>query len=238
MISSLDNKMVKELTKLHLKKYRTDEFLLLNEELVIKAKEEGYLKKLIYVGEKPFEFNEAIEVSREVLNKISKDEPNINYLGVSSFIKDSSNYSNRIIILDHLQDPLNIGRIMEAAYTFHFDTIIISQDSADIYNEKCLKASKGAIYKLNIHHANLHDEICKLKQDGYLVYATGLRDNTKELLEVKPSEKMAFVLGNEGSGVTKEVMDISNDIMKIDMRNIDSLNVAMAAAIVMYQFSI
>jgi len=229
--------MVKELTKLHLKKYRTDEFLLLSEDIVLKAKEEGYLKKLLYVGQKPFEFDDAIEVSREVLNKISKDS-DINYLGVSSFIKDSDKYSNRIIILDHLQDPLNIGRIMEAAYTFNFKTIIISEDSADIYNEKCINASKGAIYKLNIHHANLHDEISKLQDNGYLVYATGLRDNTKELLEVKPSEKMAFVLGNEGSGVSKEIMDISNDIMKIDMRNIDSLNVAMAAAIVMYQFSI
>ena len=71
-----------------------------------------------------------------------------------------------------------------------------------------------------------------------MVYATGLRGETKELHELVEREKMAFVLGNEGSGVTSEVMDAANEIVKIDMRNIDSLNVGMAASICMYQFSI
>lgn len=236
MITSLDNKRVKEYTKLHNKKYRNDSYLLLEEDLVIKAFEENYLKTLIYTGEKPFNCADEFEVSQEVLDKIAGVSGH-RFIGVATLIKDNDNYQNRVMILDHLQDPLNIGRIMESAYIFNFDSVVLSEESADIYNEKCLKASKGAIYKLNINHVDLISEINKLKEAGFKVYATGLRDNTKELYEVKSQEKMAFVLGNEGSGVSKEVMDISDEIIKIDMQNIDSLNVAMAGAIVMYQFS-
>ncbi|MDO4940432.1 MAG: RNA methyltransferase [Erysipelotrichaceae bacterium] len=237
MITSLDNKKVKEFNKLHQKKYRDDRYLLLDETLILAAKDSGYLQTLLYVGELPFDFANSIEVSQEVMDKIARQD-GYKYIGVGTKIKESSKYGNRVMILDHLQDPLNVGRIMESAYIFGFDSIIISDDSADIYNEKCLKASKGAIYKLNICVKELKDEIKALQQDGYKVCATGLRDNTLELYEVEPTEKMAFVLGNEGSGVTSEIMDICDEIVKIAMVNIDSLNVAMAGSIVMYQFKI
>ena len=125
MISSLDNKTVKELTKLHQKKYREDRFLIFDEALINDALDNGQLIQLIYTGEIPFVFSNSIEVSREVLNKISKRD-DLNYLGVSKFIKENDNYKNRVILLDHLQDPLNIGRIMEACLLFGFDSIVLS----------------------------------------------------------------------------------------------------------------
>ena len=121
---------------------------------------------------------------------------------------------------------------------FGFDSIILSENCADIYNEKCIRDCKGGIYLLNIKHADLIEEIGNLKNQGFKVYATGLSNNTKFLNEIDSKDKMAFVLGNEGSGVSKQVMDASDEIIKIDMCNIDSLNVAMAASIVMYNFSI
>lgn len=237
MITSLENKQVKELTKLHQKKYRDTKFLLLDEELILKAYKANKLVQLIYTDKLPFEFDNVLEVSKEVLNKISKKE-DMNYIGVGTLIKENDNYGNRIMILDHLQDPLNIGRIMESCQLFNFDSIILSEECADIYNEKCLQNCKGGLYSLKITHKDLNSEIKKLQSMGYKVYATGLRDNTKELHEIESEEKMAFVLGNEGSGVSKEIMDIANEIVKIDMCNIDSLNVGMAGSIVMYRFSI
>lgn len=237
MITSLDNKKVKEWTKLHQKKYRHDEYLLLSEDLINSAYQHNYLKTLIYVGEMPFEFSDAYEVSQEVLDKISKKE-NLRYIGIANFIKENDNYQNRVIILDELQDPLNIGRIMESCYLFGFDSLILSNGSADIYHEKCLEASKGTIYKLNIKRCDIKEEINNLKKQGFKVYSTGLRKETISLTESKPCEKLAIVLGNEGSGVSDAVFDISDEIIKIDMHSIDSLNVAMAAAIVMYHFSI
>ena len=237
MITSLDNKTVKELTKLHQKKYRNDEYLLLDESLISVARQTGYLKTLICVDEIPFEFENVLMVSQEVLDKISQMQ-GLKYIGVGKIIKPSNAYKNRVIILDHLQDPLNIGRIMEEAYLFGFDSVLLSENCADIYNEKCLINSKGSIYKLNIYQGNLVEEISNLKNMGFKIYATGLRKQTKQMTDILPQDKMAFILGNEGSGVDDKIMDISDEIIKIDMVNIDSLNVGMAGAIIMYNFSI
>jgi len=237
MITSLDNKKVKDWGKLHIKKYRKDAYLLLSEDLVNKAKEANYLKILIYVGNCPFEFIDSYEVSQEVMDKISKQD-GLRYIGVASFIKECDDYRQRVLILDDLQDPLNIGRIIESAYLFGFDSIILSPNSADIYHEKALEASKGDLYKINIKRCELIGEINKLKENGFKIYATGLKKKTISLSDAKTSEKLAIVMGNEGSGVSEDIFEISYEIIKIDMANIDSLNVAMAAAIVMYHFSV
>ncbi len=237
MIESLDNKKVKNWTKLHLKKYRDHNYLLLDELVINEAYKHDYLDTLIYCGNKPFEFDRAFEVSRNVLDKISKIE-GLNYIGIGKEIKESDDYKNRVLILDELADPLNIGRIMESAYLFGFDSIILSENAADIYHNKCLNASRGAIYNLNIKRCDVVNEIKELKKQGFVVYATGLKDNTLSLDEVATTDKMAIVLGNEGSGVRSCVFDIADETVKIDMHNIDSLNVAMAGAIIMYRFSI
>jgi TrmH family RNA methyltransferase len=237
MITSLDNRTVKELRKLHQKKYREDRFLLLDEDMILLAKQKGLLRKLICCGEAPFEHDDVLEVSQEVLNKIA-DREGLHHVGVSGMIEDVQAKSDRIIMLDHLQDPLNIGRIMEAARLFGFGSVVLSEGCADIYNEKCLANCKGGIYTLELSQRDLFEETKRLQDMGYKVYATGLSNDTKEMHEVAASEKMAFILGNEGSGVRLELMDICDEVMKIDMRNIDSLNVGMAASIIMYQFRI
>lgn len=237
MITSLENKTVKNLTKLHQKKYREDRFLVLDEETLKEAQRKDQLLQLVYTDELPFPFANALQVSEEVMRKISKNDSQ-RYLGVSKMIEEKEDYGSRVILLDELQDPLNIGRIMEAALLFGFDSLILSPNCADIYNEKCLSNSRGAIYSLNICRRELPQEIKKLQQNGFNVYATGLRNETRFFHEIEAGDKMAFVLGNEGSGVREEIMDLCDEIVKIDMRNIDSLNVAMAASIIMYHFSI
>lgn len=237
MITSLDNKQVKSWYKLHQKKYRLDNYLILDESIVLDAYNNNYLETLIYTNDKPFEFDNAYEVSKEVLNKISKNR-NINYLGIGKKINENISYCERILILDNLQDPLNIGRIMECCDIFGFKDLILSLNCADIYNEKCLEVSKGSIYKLNILRTDLFEIIKELKEKNYKIYATGLTNNTKNIYQINDDDKMVFILGNEGSGVRKEIMDISDEIIKIDMANIDSLNVGMAGAIIMHKFKI
>ena len=184
----------------------------------------------------PFNFDDSYEVSREVLNKISKNN-DLNYIGIGKRINQNQNYKNRVLILEDLSDPLNIGRIMEAAYLFGFDSLLLSNNCADIYHPKCIEASKGNIFRLNIYIGDIKQEINELKNKGFKVYATGLKDNTLSLDEVKESDKMAIILGNEGSGVSEETFALADEIIKIDMHTIDSLNVAMAGAILMYRFA-
>ena len=236
MISSPTNDRVKKWMKLYLKKYRDNNYLILSSALVDEAYAHGFLDTLIYVGEKPFEFTNAFEVSEDVMAKLTKDKIE-KYIGIG--LKKSWNLEKdvkRIMILDELQDPLNIGKILNSAYAFGFDAIIASENTADAYHEKSVLLSKGAIFKVPLFYTDIRAALSELQSHNFKVYATGLRANNYELKEVPKSENMAFVLGNEGSGVENDIMDASDGVVKIDMCNIDSLNVAMAGAIVMYNF--
>ena len=141
-----------------------------------------------------------------------------------------------MLILEELQDPLNIGMCLNNAFLFGFDMVYLCGSTADIYHPKCLSNGLKALYSINIMHDSSEHVIGRLHNIGYKVYATGLKAYSKELYEVKSEDRMAFILGNEGSGVRESTFEISDEVVKIDMHNIDSLNVAMAGAIVMYRF--
>ena len=237
MIESLNNKTVKELVKLHQKKYREDSFLLFDKNSIATSYQLGLIKLLVYVNNNPYEDIKSMQVSDEVMHKISKRD-DIDYLAVCLKVEEKKVYSDRIVILDHVQDPLNIGKIMEVSQLFGFDSLFLSKECADIYHEKCLDNCEGGIFNLNICEVDILDEINNLKKLNYQVYATGLNDDTKDMYDVEEADKVAIILGNEGSGVDKKIMEAADETIKIAMDNIDSLNVAMAASIVLYHFSI
>ena len=236
MITSLDNKKVKDWTKLHNKKYRTEEYLLFNPLAIKEAKKKGLLKTLIYVDKMPFSFDSSYEVSKEVMKKISKQD-NIPYLGIASKLEEKESFKNRVLLLDNIQDPLNLGRIIELCYAFGYDSLIISEDTCDLYHPHCIEAAKEAFYKVNIKRKDLKSVIKELKEKQFKIFATGLSNKTKDINTIKKEDKMAFILGNEGSGISKEIFDLSDEIIKINMNNLDSLNVAMAGSIVLYKFN-
>ena len=222
--------------RLYQKKYRDQEYLIFDPQIINEALQAGYLKTLIYKGNCPFEFKETYEVSEEVMNKLTKDEP-YDYIGIATKIIEKPFDPERVVILDDLQDPYNVGMILHSAELFGYDTVVLGTNCADLYIDKCLNASRGSLYHLNVIRRDLIPYINDLKAQGFKVYATGLTKETKELEEVATTEKMAFVLGNEGSGVKKEIFAICDEIVKIRMENIDSLNVAIAGTIVMYHFA-
>ena len=236
MITSLDNKKVKDWTKLHNKKYRNEEYLIFDPLAIKEAKKKNLLKKLVYVKKAPFEFSSSYEVNEEVMKKISKQN-NIKYLGIAKKIIEKENFDKRVLLLDNIQDPLNLGRIIELCYSFGYDSLVISKDTCDLYHPSCLDAAKDAFYKVNIKRADLSSTINVLKEKGFKIFATGLTNKTKDINDIKVINKMAFVLGNEGSGISKEIFNISDEIIKINMKNLDSLNVAMAGSIVLYKFN-
>lgn len=234
MITSKDNKRVKEWTKLRLKKYRLTHFLTTDMPTILLAKENGYLETLLYVKAAPFNFTNQVEVSAEVMEKICGEK--VAYAAVLRKAEEKFVASRRILLLDGLQDPLNIGLLLGNAQQFGFSSVVFSPNTADIYHEKALQASHGAFYKLASIRQDLPSLIERLKHEGYACYATGLWENTKPLSQIKAATKMAIVVGNEGSGVTKEVREACGESVKIEMQNIDSLNAAVAGSIVMYYF--
>ena len=235
--TSIENKKVKELKKLNTKKYRDDSdlFLVEGEHLVLEAYKGGYLKELLV--EEDYSVNLDIEVSymsHNVMKYISELDNPSNVIGVCYKLKEKK-LGNRILVLDDIQDPGNLGTIIRSAVAFNIDTIVLSNNTVDVYNSKVVRASQGMLFNINIVKKDLDRFIPEIKSDGYKIYATKV-DNGKSLKGIEIEEKFAIIMGNEGNGVRKTILDLADIYLYIDMNELcESLNVAVATSIILYE---
>jgi TrmH family RNA methyltransferase len=144
---------------------------------------------------------------------------------------DNRTLSNKLLLLDKVSDPGNMEALMRSAKAFGFDTIVLGSGCVDIYNDKVIRSSQGAIFKLNFINANLVDFITNHKE--YKIYGTNVV-NGIDISQVEKEEKMGIVLGNEGQGISNEVFDVLDKNIYIPMNNTESLNVSVAGSIIMY----
>jgi len=230
-IDSVNNPKLKAWAKLKQKKYRTN-FFLCDQNLCDYAYKYHYLDTLIYKNEMPFPFENSYQLSEKAMAKLSDED----YIGIVKTIENKEINSKRVIILEDLQDPKNVGTLIKCAQIYGYD-VAMSENCCDLYNEKCLSAAQDSLFTVNIYQGDIKETILNLKEKNYQIIATGLWKDTLALSNIKQSDKMAFILGNEGSGVKSETKNISDQSVKIEMSNIDSLNVAVAGNIIMYKFS-
>lgn len=157
----------------------------------------------------------------------------------STSVKNNEIRGKKAMILESVRDPGNIGTIFRNAVALGVEKMIISSDCADIYSPKVVRASMGAIFKLDICVVDdLIETVENLKQDGRRVLATALDDKALVLGKDKVSADDVIVLGNEGHGMSQKLIDACSDILFIPMNeNTESLNVAMASAIIMWEIS-
>jgi TrmH family RNA methyltransferase len=147
-------------------------------------------------------------------------------------ITNNSNIGEKVLLLDNVQDPGNIGTLIRSCVAFGFSTII-SENSVDYYNEKVVRSTQGALFKVNLLNGSLSDFIKESKD--YDFYVTDLKsDFTLEETEFK-NNKLGIILGNEGQGVRQELIDLVDQSFKIKMKNMESLNVGVAGSIIMYE---
>ena len=238
MIDSLDNKQVKAWTKLHIKKYRdqSNQFMIEEEHLISEALSQNAIETILYCKDNKFDFSNSIEVSQRVMDKLSQNKSQVHYIAICNKLTIKPKKFNRVILLDRIQDPANLGAIIRSAVAFNYDKIFISNDCADIYNEKALRASQGAIFKIAIERGNLVDTVKLLKDNYFKIYATSLK-NSVTINAISESDYMAFIFGNEGSGVSLDLIDLAHKSIIIPINNFESLNVSVATGIVLYKFS-
>lgn len=235
-ISSTNNDRIKELVKLKEKKYRDITNLFFVEGLdIIKEAYNASLLKTIYVleGYEPlYKDIETIYVSTDVMKKISDISSITGYYGVCKK-KEEKAIGNRIIILDDLQDPGNLGTIIRSACAFNFDTVVLSKKTVDLYNPKVLRSTKGMIFNINIITRDLSIFIPTL--NNYLICGTDVNKGTN-IKEIDIPSKIAIVIGNEGRGISKEIAQLCNKFIYIKMnKNCESLNASIASSILMYE---
>jgi len=239
-LTSVNNPYIKSLVKLHDAKTRKEEkkFLVEGEHLVSEAYKSKYLDAIIYSDVKyQLDGVKNVYVNDAIIQKLSQTKTPQKVIGLCRFIENKSLKPKRFLLLDNIQDPGNLGTLLRSALGFNIDKIYLGNGTVDIYNEKVVRASQGAIFHLDFEYDNLINVIKKLTSEGVTVYGTAVT-NGIELDNIKIPEKFAIILGNEGSGINKEILKLTKQNIYIKTNpKLESLNVAIAGSIILYHFS-
>ena len=246
MIVSKDNSQIKHIKQLKQKKYRDEykEYIVEGIKIVEEAIEEKekeniilivicqeLLKKQINTYDYKVEF-----VNKNIFEMISDT---ITPQGILAVVKEKEAIkisSNVLFALDDIQDPGNMGTIIRTLDAAGIEDLIISKESADIYNPKVTRSTMGAIYRLNVVRTDLLSKLKELQRDGYKIVVTSLATN-KNHYDINFDEKTIIVIGNEAKGVSQEIMEIADVKVKIPMLGkSESLNAAMATGILAYEY--
>lgn len=234
-IESVNNSKVKAWAKLKEKKEREEQgkFLIEGDHLMNEAMRKGKILEVISTDETfeipgiPFYL-----VTDSIMKKLSRQVNGTNVIAVCQKLEEKEIAGN-VCLLDQIQDPGNLGTIIRSAVAFNIDTIILSKDSVDLYNDKVIRSSEGMLFDINIIRTDLKDEIDKLKTNSYKIYGTDVLKGTN-LKKIKFSEKTAIIIGNEGKGMKEELKSMCDELIHIEI-NCESLNASVAASICFYE---
>lgn len=253
VITSKDNETIKKIKKLKEKKYRDQEncYIIEGIKLIREAIQEKANIKLIVVcddckQEADIESDIKYEIAKYeciyVSEKIFLSLTNVvNPQGILAIVekgKDANDIDyneNLFLVLDDIQDPGNMGTILRTADSLNFKQIIVSKDCADIYNPKVVRSTMGAIFRINIIESDdLVKTIKEMKKHKIKILSTSLQTD-KTMYNVS-YDKTAIVIGNEANGVEKEIIDLTDEKIKIPMPGkTESLNASVATAVILYE---
>lgn len=265
LITGKTNSTIAKISKLSNKKYRNEEKLFIFDgvKLFLEAVEFSASIKYVILENKAT-FNEQILdkirlsqakgaqilcVESSIFEKLTDEISPQGIITVCNFIKDKHRFfasvenesyaDERIIMLESVRDPGNFGTILRNAVAFGIDRLIVSLDCVEIYSPKVIRASMGAFFKLNIDVVeNISSAIISLKNQGRRVLAAALKKDSLVLGRDKISSRDVIILGNEGHGLSDDAIANCSNTVFIPMKeNTESLNVAIAGAIIMWEIS-
>lgn len=235
MIISKQNKQFKILKSLSRKRNRLKEqkYLVEGFKLVEEAKKSGVLEKIYLKENVEFSSEIPIEVfQKELFMELSSLENPEGILGLCR-MEDSKRITEKILYLDEIRDPGNLGTMIRTAEAFDY-TVFISEKSVDVYNDKVLRGTMGSVFRVPIHTEKKEEDLLTLKEEGYTIYGAFLDGHT----EYEKEEKHILIIGNESHGIQEKTEKLVDRRIKIPMKGqVESLNASMSAGILMYEFS-
>ncbi len=145
---------------------------------------------------------------------------------------------NNIIMLDAITSSENIGSIARSASALGVDSYLVPKESPHPYARRALRVSMGYISRLKVNvYSDILQTISTLKEDGYKIFAAEITPDSIPLSKVSVPQKWVLIMGHEGKGISKKVLDACDSVVNIEMQeDVKSFNVAVAASIMMYQF--
>lgn len=254
VISSKDNEFVKHIKKLKDKKYRdqSNEYVIEGIKLVEEAINENAKIKQIVICEECTKTQEiskklmyeiasfdCIYVTENVFNSITevKNPQGILVVIERKNSENEINYNEDIIVaLDGIQDPGNLGTILRTVDSIGLKQILVSKETADVYNPKVVRSTMGAIFRVKVIECdNLEKTLKEIKKYKYEIVVTSLQTN-ESIYDIKYNKKI-IVIGNEANGVSKEIQEMADKKVKIPMLGkTESLNASVATGIVLYEY--
>lgn len=254
VITSKDNEMVKNIKRLKEKKYRQQEqaFIVEGIKLVQEAIQEQMVIKKVVICEDcttdgSIDQSLLYEIAKQDCMYVSKNvfeslTDVVNPQGILAVIEKKNEESSidygedMLIVLDGIQDPGNLGTILRTMDSAGLKQIILSETTADPYNPKVVRSTMGAIYRIHIIQAsNILETLKNIQKNKFQVVATSLQ--TQENIYTIDYHKKAIVIGNEANGVSKEVLELANQKVKIPMLGkTESLNAAVATSVIIHEY--
>lgn len=235
LITSTENQKIKDLKKLLIPRniLKEKKFLIEGDNLIEQAYKSNLLLEVYALETYENKLNlDLIIVSEKIMKSLSDLKSTPRVIGVSKII-ENKNLGDKILLLDNIQDPGNVGTIIRNAVAFNIDTIVISKDSANIYSQKVLRSAVGMIFSINIIIEDIEKILPIIKQKNIEIYATTLKE-AKDINEIN-KDKFAIIFGNEGNGIKKNIIEMSDKQIKIEMSSkCESLNVGVSTGIILY----
>ena len=244
-IESINNNIIKQTVSLQNKKYRDELglFVVEGEKQVLEIPKHYKIEYIILTEKyKNLNFAETkvYTTTETVFKKISDTKTPQGILAVlkkpNFNIEEITNNKGIFLVLDCLQDPGNLGNIIRTAVAYDCKGIFISKNSVDVFNPKVVRSSMGTIFNVPvIQETDILNLLKILKQKKITTYALALQTE-KFLSQTKFENNIAFIIGNESNGISEQVLNSADKILKIEMlSSVQSLNAAIAASIALYE---
>ena len=250
-INSKSNTRIKEVKKLLERKNRNKEkkFLVEGFRFLDEALKSKYKLQYIMVDEAlaqkweefKLKFNDKINcdvllVESKLFRELCETQTPQGVLGVVEYLEEKLEVKDGVyILLDKIQDPGNMGTIIRSVHACGFNGIITTKGTVDIYNGKTLRSTMGSVFRVPVIEDCDSNMIDELKNKGFKFIVSTLEDSV-DFYDSNLKDNIVIVIGNEGNGVSQEVMDIADIKVRIPMPGgSESLNAGVAASVMMYE---
>ena len=248
-ITSRNNKTIIEVSKLKDKKHRdkTGLYCFEGRKLFLEAKNSGVCFSSVFVREDSYAENKNLldipdtsiyTVSESVYSKLSEDKAPDGIFAVAKKPNTPCDIKGKCFILSEVRDPGNIGTCIRTARAFGIDTLIL-HGCADIYNPKVIRSTMGAFFRQNLYCTeDITKTLDSLENMGYRILPTALSENSVSLSDIDIDSRTAFIVGNEGHGISDSILSRYSSSVIIPMKgDTESLNASVAASLLMWELS-
>ncbi|MFB5088165.1 RNA methyltransferase [Psychrobacillus sp. PGGUH221] len=250
-IESTQNSLVKHWKKLlsvRKEREKTSEFLIEGYHLVeeaIKQKEKVLTIMISDTSEIPVTWDvdniEIVEINDVIKKELAETEHTqgiFAHCKQQTVIEEEHANWKRLLLIDAVQDPGNIGTMIRTADAAGIDAVILGKGSADAYNPKTLRSAQGSHFHIPILKGDLHYWVDQLKKRQIPVFGTAF-ENSTPFNKVEISNAFALIVGNEGSGISEELLQKTDQNIIVPLfGQAESLNVSVATGILLYGLSL